>query len=136
MKTLLFLLTFVLLFTTGCPDISYYEAQWTDNNKDSVICVHYRDNTTNHWVTYYMEYLLFTRLYNQGGYENSYGYYRGHPQEFTPELQSRYTTRGYSTLYSSRFTKTFTTTSRSSISSPRGYSSPARSTSSFHSFHR
>ena len=128
---------------------SSHEVQWSGNAKDSVVYVNHQ-NQDGSFSNFYMNYLLYSTLFRQGGYSGVNSYYNSHRSEFSN--QSRY--HNYTNykknninsnsvnstpsriLNNSNITptkctpsKSYSTPSRSSSPS-RSYSSPSRSYSS------
>ena len=87
----------IILLFSGCSQRTpRHEIQYSNNGQDSIVYVHYYDDNSNQWVDRYMEYVIFMNLYNMGGYNSIYGYYRTNP--YNPYIYSRY--RNYSYNYS------------------------------------
>lgn len=143
-------------FSSCNTDDNRYETRYSADGKDSVVYVHYRDNNGN-YQDFWMNYLIFKSLYNNGGYANCYTYYHSHPvprinnyhyytvQEnrssfMSNRPKSTYTgSSGSSTVGSTKkswwssgssSSKSYTSPSRSYSSPSRSYSSPSRSYSS------
>jgi len=140
MKRLLLFLCIVALF--ACNDestesaSSSHEQRWSDNGKDSIVYVRYKDENGS-WVNFYMQYLLFNSLFNHGGYNACYNHYRSNPAQY-------YSYHQYTSYQPRSSTSTFRSTSSSSSSpsrsnwssssSSRSNSSPSRSSSSSKSY--
>jgi len=118
---LAFLLVVITLAACNMKQPSQHEAQWSQNGKDSVVYVQYRDENGS-MTDFYMNYLLFNSLFRSGGYSACYNYHVNHPQS-RPASYSSYRPRNESGSSSH-------SASNSSSSPSRSYSSPSRSSSS------
>lgn len=118
-----------------------HEIQWSGNAKDSVVYVNHQ-NQDGSFNDFYMNYLLYSTLFRQGGYSGVNSYYNQHRSEFNNQSKY-YNYSGYKrnakssnpsrVLNSSNITyslpsKTITTPSKSTPS--RSYSTPSKSNSS------
>lgn len=121
---------------------SSHTAEWSPDGKDSVVNVTYV-NDNGDQSSFFMNYMLFHTLFNNGGYSNVYRYYQGHPVEFTNYTPAKYS--NYSQKYTPKTSSYYSSPSRNNYSSksngtyippsrdytvPRSYSSPSRSYSS------
>jgi hypothetical protein len=144
MKRLLLLLSIVGLF--ACNDESTqsestsHEQRWSSDGKDSVVYVRYKDENGS-WVNFYMQYLLFNSLFNNGGYNACYNHYRSNPaQYYNYHHYTSYQPRrkeaeppstGHNVPAKSNSSPSRSNWSSSSSSnSSKSYSSPSRSSSS------
>jgi hypothetical protein len=150
MKRLLLFIAIAGLFACNGDVDTSHEAQWSKDGKDSVVYVRYKDDNGN-WVNFYMQYLLFNSLFNQGGYNACYNYHRTHEMpsyyqnrytSYRPRVQKTETSTGHHTPAKSNSSPSrswssgssssgsHSSPSRSSSSPSRSYSSPSRSSSS------
>jgi len=134
MKKLFILLTAIVFFACSSKT-THNETRWNDDGKDSVKYVKYYDNNTHSWIEYYMEYRLYSMLFNQGGYASCNNYYYSHPSEFShnspiyKNYQSSY--KSYSNpLRSGSNSSSIKSSSSSSSSTTKSYSNPSRSSNS------
>jgi len=94
----LFLLLAVMLssflVSCGCgrqyPPQPYAENVWGPGGGDPMTRVNYYDQATNQWLSYYIAYSMFNRLYSSGGYDAVNNYYRTNPTMFTSNMQQQY----------------------------------------------
>lgn len=114
-----------------------YDMVYSANGADSAVKIAYVDNN-NRTQEFFMDWLLFSNLYNNGGYGNVYGYYHSHPAYFSTPTYHSYSRYHYSPsrvdVYhhdvparnTSRSTW-FNSSSSTRYSQPKVSSSPARS---------
>ena len=89
MKKLLFLfLSSLVIFSACSPDNSSYETRYSDNG-DSTVYVRYIDDRGNDH-SFFMDYVLFSTLYNHGGYNSCYGYYNTHRSYYDDYHYNKY----------------------------------------------
>jgi hypothetical protein len=85
------LILVVILFITACQQSNRNETdvRWSENGKDSVVYIQHRNEDGSN-TNFYMNYLLYRSLFDNGGYGRVNGYYQTHPQEFSQASQSLY----------------------------------------------
>ena len=132
MKNLLFICLLAVTFFSACKKNKQtsHETQWSSDKKDSVVYVNYRQQDGS-FSNFYMNYMLYSMLFRQGGYGSVYNYYQQHPSEFSN--QSRYSNYRSSSSFSSsnnHNSSSYKPSSNSYSSPSRSYSSPSRSYSS------
>lgn len=132
-KIILFIFSAILIFTACKQKQTGSDVQWSPDRKDSVVYVNYQRQDGS-FSNFYMNYMLYSMLFRQGGYGSVYNYYESHPSEFYNQ-RSRYsgyrsnsyfTNRNGSSSYSSG-TRSYSSPSRSVSSPTRSSSSPSRS---------
>lgn len=128
MKKVIFICFLGATVFLACEDNreTSHEIQWSSDKKDSIVYVNYRQQDGS-FSNFYMNYVLYSMLFKQGGYGSVYNYYQQHPTEFN--TQSRYSNyKPYSSPSKSYLSPIRHFGSPSSPS--RNYSSPIRSYSS------
>lgn len=133
MKQLIIICTLAIALFTSCAQRdSYHDTVWSPDKKDSAVYVNYRQEDGS-FTRFYMNYMLYSMLFNNGGYNNVYNYYRTNPGLHAS--QSRYTSYRSASNFASSYGSSSPSRSRSgswgsSSGSSRSYSSPSRSYSS------
>lgn len=70
------LLSFLLVLTMlSCEDNNDHEVRYSPDGKDSTVYVRYVDNSGN-TQSFWMNYMMFQMLMNNGGYSSVYNYHR------------------------------------------------------------
>lgn len=143
MKKLITICLLLVAMISCSPDKpkSSSEVQWNSSKNDSVVYVNYQREDGS-FTNFYMNYILYSMLFNRGGYNGVYNYYNTHSSEFSNQSKySNYSRVNSPSYYPSKTISTgsYSSPSRhtipSSISSPSrqstpSYSSPSRSYSS------
>lgn len=124
MKKLLFIAV-AALFLSSCVSKpqSSHEVRWSEDKHDSVVYVNHYDNNGN-MSSFFVSYLVFHTLFNQGGYGTVHNYYSNHRTELAGNQSQWSSYKPRANTYSSPSSK-----SSSSYNSTRSYSSPSRSSS-------
>ena len=80
----LIILSVILMSLVSCrqEEKSSHQMKWSNDQKDSVVYVNYRgeDGQMN---SFFMNYLMFRMLFNNGGYSSVNNYYSSHRSEFS-----------------------------------------------------
>lgn len=81
-------LILILLLASCRNSQSLHEVQYSPDNTDSVAYVWYYDGQQHY--TFHMPYEQFKALYDEGGYESVYDYYREHelPEHFKKKYEA------------------------------------------------
>jgi len=128
--------TYLFALAISCnsndSETTWHELRYSPDKKDSVVYVHYVDDSRT--VTdFYINYLLFNSLFNNnGGYNSVYQNYNNTSDHYEPHIYNNYRPLSNSSSNYTTHNTNYTSPVRNS-SSPvrsRGYSSPVRSTSS------